>query len=174
MTALTTEHVTVTLRDWLEQNVEGWRNVEVKPLNVALGSGFSAEIFFVDVAYTDDRGRQEQSLVVRRQPTDFEVVLGSSLALQGKMMAGLNAWGGVPVPPWIGMELDPTVLGMAFLIMGQVDGRSATPRHNYIVAGWIVDMTPQQRFDALKNSILSFAQLSDRKSTRQTSSNYCA
>src|SRR3546814_5512013 len=74
MTALTTEHVTVTLRDWLEQNVEGWRNVEVKPLNVALGSGFSAEIFFVDVAYTDDRGRQEQSLVVRRQPTDFEVV----------------------------------------------------------------------------------------------------
>src|SRR3546814_2112781 len=86
MTALTTEHVTVTLRDWLEQNVEGWRNVEVKPLNVALGSGFSAEIFFVDVAYTDDRGRQEQSLVVRRQPTDFEVVLGSSLALQGKMI----------------------------------------------------------------------------------------
>src|SRR3546814_1938419 len=78
MTALTTEHVTVTLRDWLEQNVEGWRNVEVKPLNVALGSGFSAEIFFVDVAYADDRGRQEQSLVVRRQPTDFEVVLGRS------------------------------------------------------------------------------------------------
>src|SRR3546814_17486509 len=78
MTALTTEHVTVTLRDWLEQNVEGWRNVEVKPLHVALGSGFSAEIFFVDVAYTDDRGRKEQSLVVRRQPTAFEVVLGRS------------------------------------------------------------------------------------------------
>lgn len=160
MTALTTEHVTVTLRDWLEQNVEGWRNVEVKPLNVALGSGFSAEIFFVDVAYTDDRGRQEQSLVVRRQPTDFEVVLGSSLALQGKMMAGLDAWGGVPVPPWIGMELDPTVLGMPFLIMGKVDGRSATQRPNYNVEGWIVDMTPQQRFDAFKNAIQSFAQLS--------------
>src|SRR3546814_7353783 len=88
----------VRISDWSSdvcssdlQNVEGWRNVEVKPLNVALGSGFSAEIFFVDVAYTDDRGRQEQSLVVRRQPTDFEVVLGSSLALQGKMMAGLDA-----------------------------------------------------------------------------------
>src|SRR3546814_8130906 len=76
------------------------------------------------------------------------------------MMAGLDAWGGVPVPPWIGMELDPTVLGMPFLIMGKVDGRSATQRPNYNVEGWIVDMTPQQRFDAFKNAIQSFAQLS--------------
>src|SRR3546814_8285270 len=96
------------------------------------------------------------------------------------MMAGLDAWGGVPVPPWIGMELDPTVLGMPFLIMGKVDGRSATQRPNYNVEGWIVDMTPQQRFDAFKNAIQSFAQLSrldwqkdgfeDRKSTRLNSS----
>src|SRR3546814_2529375 len=76
------------------------------------------------------------------------------------MMAGIDAWGGVPVPPWIGMELDPTVLGMPFLIMGKVDGRSATQRPNYNVEGWIVDMTPQQRFDAFKNAIQSFAQLS--------------
>src|SRR3546814_15116059 len=124
MTALTTEHVTVTLRDWLEQNVEGWRNVEVKPLNVALGSGFSAEIFFVHVAYTDDRGRQEQSLVVRRQPTASAVALGSSLALQGKMMAGLDAWGAVLVPPWNGLELHPTGLGIAFLSLATGSGSS--------------------------------------------------
>src|SRR3546814_12649884 len=125
MTALTTEHVTVTLRDWLVRNVEGWRNVEVKPLNVALGSGFSAEIFFVDVAYTDDRGRQEQSLVVRREPAAFEAMLGSSLALQGKMIAGIAAWGGVTVRAWIGMGLAPTVLGMPSLFSGRVEGRSA-------------------------------------------------
>src|SRR3546814_11399801 len=103
MTALTTEHVTVTLRDWLEQNVEGWRNVEVKPLNVALGAGFYAEIFFVDVAYTDHRGRQRQSLVVRRQPTDVEGWLGSSLALHRKILSGLDGVGGLPVPAWVGM-----------------------------------------------------------------------
>src|SRR3546814_13937961 len=151
-----------------------WRNVDVMPLNVALGSGFSAEIFFVDVAYADDRGRQEQSLVVRRQPTDFEVVLSSSLALQGKMMAGLDAWGGVPVPPWIGMELDPTVLGMPFLIMGKVDGRSATQRPNYNVEGWIVDMTRQQRFDAFKNAIQSFAQRSEARRVGKEGLSTCA
>src|SRR3546814_1957029 len=35
-----------------------------------------------------------------------------------------------------------------------------TQRPNYNVEGWIVDMTPQQRFDAFKNAIQSFAQLS--------------
>src|SRR3546814_7326242 len=121
-------------------------------------SDWSSDVCSSDL--TDDRGRQEQSLVVRRQPTDFEVVLGSSLALQGKMMAGLDAWGGVPVPPWIGMELDPTVLGMPFLIMGKVDGRSATKRPNYNVEGWIVDLTPPKHFDEFKQAIKSFAQLS--------------
>src|SRR3546814_1986265 len=126
-------------------------------------SDWSSDVCSSDL--TDDRGRQEQSLGFRRQPTDVEVVLGSSRALQGKMMAGLDAWGGVPVPPWIGMELDPTVLGMPFLIMGKVDGHSATQRPNYNVEGWIVDMTPQQRFDAFKNAIQSFAQRSEENTS---------
>ncbi len=148
------------LERWLAANVAGWHDVQVKPLDVALGSGFSAEIFFADVAYSDETGGHEQSLVVRRQPTDFEVVLGSSLALQGRMMAALAAWGGVPVPPWIGMELDPAVLDMPFLVMGKVEGHSATQRPNYNVEGWLADMTPAQRGAAWRNAITAYAQLS--------------
>lgn len=160
MTVLAEDALTVTLRDWLECHVEGWRDVTVKPVDVKLGAGFSAEIGFIDVVYTDANGRQEQSLVLRRQPLDFEVVLGSSLALQGNMMAGLFAWGGVPVPPWIGMELDPGVLGMPFLIMGKVLGRSASQRPNYNVEGWIADMSPAQRLQTWTHAIQSFAQMS--------------
>jgi aminoglycoside phosphotransferase (APT) family kinase protein len=160
MATLSMDNSIVALRDWLAGNVQGWRDLEVKQVETVMGSGFSAEIFFVDAAYTDAEGRQEQSLVVRRQPMDFEVVLGSSLALQGKMMAGLDAWGGVPVPPWIGMELDPTILSLPFLVMGKVDGHSATQRPNYNVEGWVADMTPEQRFTAWKNAIEAFAQLS--------------
>ncbi|MDB5687058.1 MAG: phosphotransferase, partial [Rhizorhabdus sp.] len=159
MAALTVEDVTVTLRDWLTANVAGWSNVEVIARDVALGSGFSAEIFFVDAEYDTAEGRQSQSLVVRRQPTNFEVVLGSSLALQGQMMAALDARGDVLVPPWIGMELDPTVLGMPFLIMGKVTGSSATQRPNYNSEGWVADMSPAQRGLAWKNGIEAFAQL---------------
>jgi aminoglycoside phosphotransferase (APT) family kinase protein len=159
MATLAANALTVTLRDWLAANVAGWSDVDVEPVEVSLGSGFSAEILFVDVTYTDAEGRKRQSLVVRRQPMDFEVVLGSSLALQGNMMAALYAWGGVAVPAWIGMELDPSVLGMPFLVMGKVDGRSATQRPNYNVEGWIVDMSPDQRFHTWKNAIEGFAKL---------------
>ena len=50
--------VQTRLRDWLEANVAGWSNVRLRPLEVALGSGFSADIFFVDVEYDDAGGAQ--------------------------------------------------------------------------------------------------------------------
>jgi len=156
---LTAEQVQARLRDWLEANVAGWRNVRLRPLEVSLGSGFSAEIFFVDVDYDDAAGAQSRTLVVRRQPTDLEVVLGSSLELQGRMMAALDRLKLAPVPDWIGMELDPAVLGNPFLVMGRVDGQSATQNPNYNSTGWIADMTPAQRGATWKNAIEAFAQL---------------
>jgi aminoglycoside phosphotransferase (APT) family kinase protein len=158
--ALTADEVQSRLRDWLEANAEGWSNVRLRPLEVSLGSGFSAEIFFVDVDYDDAFGSQSRTLVVRRQPTDLEVVLGSSLELQGRMMAALDRLKLAPVPDWIGMELDPAVLGNPFLIMGRVGGQSATQNPNYNSTGWIADMTPAQRGATWKNAIEAFAQLS--------------
>lgn len=158
--ALTAQEVQARLRDWLEAHVEGWKNVRLKPLEVTLGSGFSAEIFFVDVEYQDSSGAQSRTLVVRRQPTDLEVVLGSSLELQGRMMAALDRLKAVPVPEWIGMELDPSVLGNPFLIMGRVDGQSATQNPNYNSVGWLADMSPAQRGATWRNAIQAFALLS--------------
>ncbi len=157
---LTAAEVQARLRDWLEAQVEGWSNVRLRPMEVSLGSGFSAEIFFVDVDYDSAQGSQSRTLVVRRQPVNFEVVLGSSLALQGNMMAALDRLQVTPVPDWIGMELDPTVLEMPFLVMGRVDGQSATQRPNYNSEGWLAEMTPAQRGTSWKNAIEAFAQMS--------------
>lgn len=158
--ALTAEEMRARLRDWLEANVAGWSNVRLRPLEVSLGSGFSADIFFVDVDYDDADGAQSRTFVVRSQPTDLEVVLGSSLELQGRMMAALDRLKLAPVPDWIGMELDSAILGNPFLIMGRVDGESATQNPNYNTSGWIADMTPAQRGATWKNGIDAFAQLS--------------
>lgn len=157
---MTTEEVQARLRDWLEANVSGWSDVRLRPMEVSLGSGFSAEIFFVDVDYHDAGGERSRTLVVRRQPTDFEVVLGSSLALQGNMMAALDRLKVTPVPEWIGMELNPDVLEMPFLVMGRVEGQSATQRPNYNSEGWIADLTPSERGATWKNAIEAFAQMS--------------
>lgn len=157
--AMGTEEVRARLRDWLEANVSGWSKVELRPLEVSLGSGFSAEIFFVDVDYENASGAQSQTLVVRRQPTDFEVVLGSSLALQGNMMATLDGLKVTPVPEWIGMELNPDILEMPFLVMGRVEGQSATQRPNYNEKGWIADMQAADRAKTWTNAIEAFAQM---------------
>jgi aminoglycoside phosphotransferase (APT) family kinase protein len=158
--ALTAADVQARLRDWLAANVEGWSNVRLRPVEVSLGSGFSAEIFFVEVDIDTALGPRSCTLVVRRQPSNFEVVLGSSLALQGNMMAALDRLKITPVPDWIGMELDPSVLDMPFLVMGRVEGRSATQRPNYNSDGWVVDMTPAMRKTAWTNAIAAFARMS--------------
>ncbi len=158
--ALTAQEVQSRLRDWLEAKMDGWRDVALTPLDVAVGSGFSAQIFFVDVTYNDTDGPQKRTLVVRRQPQDHEVVFGSSLELQGQMIAALDALGTVKVPDWIGMELDPAVLDAPFLVMGRVDGEAATQNPNYNTVGWLVDMTPAQRLATFKNALNAFAGMS--------------
>ncbi|MAC57118.1 MAG: phosphotransferase [Novosphingobium sp.] len=159
MELLTPERITTKLQDWLASEKAEWRDIAVKPLDITLGAGFSADIFFVDVDYVDADGPQSQTLVVRRQPTDLEVVFGSSLALQGKMMAALDARGDIAVPAWIGMHLEPDILGLPFLVMGRVEGECAKQNPNYNLEGWLVDMTPGQRHQAFANAISAFASL---------------
>ncbi len=159
MELLTPDRITTQLQDWLASEKPDWRDIVIKPLNVTLGAGFSADIFFVDADYVDADGPQSQTLVVRRQPTDLEVVFGSSLALQGKMMAALDARGDLPVPPWIGMHLEPDILGMPFLVMGKVEGECAKQKPNYNLEGWLVEMTPDQRRKSFTNAITAFASL---------------
>src|ERR1700743_1454615 len=103
MAKMSRDEMLARLEGWLNNHVSGWRNVKIQPLDVTLGSGFSADIFFVDAKSESNGARCRQSRVVRRQPQNLEVVLGSSLSLQGNMMAALSARGDIPVPPWIGM-----------------------------------------------------------------------
>ena len=159
MEYLTPERITTQLQGWLASEKPDWRDIVVRPLNVTLGAGFSADIFFVDVDYVDPAGAQNQTLVVRRQPMDLEVVFGSSLALQGKMMAALYARGDLPVPPWIGMYLESDILGLPFLVMGKVDGECAKQKPNYNLDGWLVEMMPDQRRASFTNAISAFASM---------------
>lgn len=147
------------LTGWLAARKPAWRGLTVAPMDVQLGSGFSAEIFFVDVAYTDEAGPQRRTLVVRRQPQTFEVVFESDLSLQANMMAALDARGDVPVPAWIGLERDPALLGAPFLVMGRVDGQAATQRPNYNLEGWLVDFSPAQRHHAFATALQALARV---------------
>jgi aminoglycoside phosphotransferase (APT) family kinase protein len=156
---LSSNTITAQLGAWLAAKQPSWRDITLAPLNVQLGSGFSAEIFFLDVTYTDDAGPQARTLVLRLQPQNFEVVFGSDLRIQGNMMRALNETGGIPVPAWIGLEEDSSLFGAPFLVMGRVEGQSASQRPNYNVEGFLFDFSPAQRRQAWANAISAFAKL---------------
>ncbi len=147
------------LGGWLARTRPDWRNIHVIPKDVQIGSGFSAEIFSIDVTFEDGEGPHCRTLVVRRQPRKFEVVFGSDLTLQANMMAALDARGDVPVPPWIGIETDPELLGDPFLVMGCVEGRAATQRPNYNVGGWLTELSPANRHDRFAGAFRALAKV---------------
>lgn len=147
------------LTAWLGHTKPSWQGLTVAPMDVVLGSGFSAEIFFVDVDYTEDGKHQRRTLVVRRQPQTFEVVFESDLKLQANMMAALDARGDLPVPPWVGKEDDPSILGAPFLVMGRVDGQAATQRPNYNLEGWLTQRSPAERMVHFTNALTALAKL---------------
>ena len=151
--------ITERLTAWFARNVPGWKNVTVYSLEKQQGSGFSAEILFADVGYSSAAGEQRRQLVVRRQPQSFEVVFGSDLKLQASMMAALDARGDVAVPAWIGIEHDPDILGAPFLVMGRVEGQSASQKPNYNLSGWLTEFAPAQRRATWANGIAAFAKL---------------
>ena len=147
------------LTAWLAHTKPEWRSLSAVAVDVQPGSGFSADIFFVDVAYEDESGTQRAALVVRRQPQTFEVVYDSDLSLQAHMMAALDARGDVPVPAWVGLETDPELLGAPFLVMGRVEGQAATQRPNYNVEGWLTAFHPRQRMAAFANALEAIAKV---------------
>lgn len=147
------------LTAWLARTKPNWQGLTVAPMDVVLGSGFSADIFFVDVEYDEDGAHIHRTLVVRRQPKTFEVVFESDLTLQANMMAALDARGDLPVPAWVGREEDEAVLGAPFLVMGRVDGQAATQRPNYNVEGWLVERTPAERMLHFRNALTALAKL---------------
>lgn len=151
--------VTDGLCAWLARQKPDWREIAITPIDVQTGSGFSADIFFLDVTYTDAAGAQARKLVLRVQPQNYEVVYGSSLQIQANMMSALNRYEDIPVPAWVGLEEDTTLLGAPFLVMGRVIGQAATQRPNYNVKGFLVEFTPAQRRAAWANAIEAFAKI---------------
>ena len=56
MDYLTPDRITTQLQFWLASEKPDWRDIVVRPLDVTLGAGFSADIFYVAVDSADPVG----------------------------------------------------------------------------------------------------------------------
>lgn len=133
------------LTSWLEERLPDARDLRVSDLVAPQSSGFSNDTLLFDLEYTQGGRAVRESLVVRIEPTGFQVFPEYDLGLQFRTMQML-AKTAVPVPRTYWIEADDRdVLGGAFYVMGQVPGRVPTDQPPYHAGGWMTEATPAER-----------------------------
>ena len=140
------------LTEWLEAKLPEARGLEVSELRAPESSGFSNDTLLFDLRYSQDGEEHRDPLVVRIQPTGFQVFPEYDMGLQYRAME-LLAPTDVPVPTvhWL-EEGSPEILGADFYVMGQVQGRVPTDNPPYHQGGWLTEASEQERREIWLNS----------------------
>jgi len=133
------------LTGWLATVMPDATDIAVSNLAAPSASGFSNETLLFDLAWKEGGEARQRALVIRIQPTGFQVFPRYDLALQFRTMQ-LLAPTNVPVPEMVWLEADATDLfGAPFYVMGQVRGRVPPDNPPYHQAGWLTEATPAER-----------------------------
>lgn len=144
--------VKTTLQTWLAAKMSA-PDLEVTGMKDRSGAGFSAETFYIDVAYRQGGVLRECGLVVRCQNQSSDFFVDASIDFPYRVMAAVAASSSVPVPNLIGLELNDSILGLPFLVMEKMDGRVVQQSPNYNRAGWVAELAPEQRRQVWYNGI---------------------
>jgi hypothetical protein len=116
-----------SLRGWFEKTA-GWSEVRITDLQIPIATGFSNETVVFSAEWREGGEHHAERLVARIEPPDgglFPVQtpeVAVSVGLQYRIMDAVGRLGAAPVPPLVGFEADPGVLGQPFFVM-----RFATP-----------------------------------------------
>jgi len=133
------------LKSWLEGRIVDATDVVMSELVAPTGSGFSNETLLFDLSWREGGETRSEKMVVRIQPTGFQVFPDYDLSRQFKAMSRLGETD-VPVPQvfWI-EEKDSSVLGAPFYVMKQVNGRVPSDQPPYHTGGWMTEISPDER-----------------------------
>lgn len=130
---------------WLRARLPEAGDLRMSPLVAPGSSGFSNETLLFDLSWSEAGERHEESLVVRIQPTGYQVFPEYDLSLQYRAMELLSRTD-VPVPRvrWL-EDRDLSIFGAPFYVMAQVPGRVPTDNPPYHVDGWMKEIAPAER-----------------------------
>jgi aminoglycoside phosphotransferase (APT) family kinase protein len=132
------------LGEWLRRQLPEASELELSELAAPQASGFSNETLLFDLAWREGGRARRESLVVRIQPTGYQVFPEYDMRAQFESMRLLER-AGVPVPKTHWIESDPGVLGAPFYVMGKVTGRVPSDRPLYTTEGWLKEATPAEQ-----------------------------
>ncbi len=129
---------------WLGTKLPDASDLGVSELVGPETSGFSNDTLLFDLEYRQQGRREQEPLVVRIQPTGYQVFPEYDMGLQFRTMEKL-AKTDVPVPRMRWLEEDSGVLGAPFYVMSQVRGRVPPDNPPYHAGGWMTEISPAER-----------------------------
>jgi aminoglycoside phosphotransferase (APT) family kinase protein len=134
-----------TFEAWLRRRLGDASELTLTPLTAPTSSGFSNETLLCDAAWREAGAPRRESLVVRVQPTGYQVFPEYDMARQFETMRLLGPTD-VPVPRVLWLETqDDSVFGAPFYVMAKVEGRVPTDQPPYHTGGWMTEISPAER-----------------------------
>lgn len=143
------------LEEWFAKKMPEATDITLSPLKPP-GAGSSNETYFLTLNWREGQEARTLKMVMRWPPLgDFLVFprYAYDMSLQYRVLKGLSATK-VPVPPVHWMEEDPSVIGVPFYIMGEVNGWVPGDFPAYHVSGPLFEASEAERaqvwFDAVE------------------------
>jgi aminoglycoside phosphotransferase (APT) family kinase protein len=146
-----------TIAEWLGRTFPDAADITITKLHAPPSSGFSGETILVDAEWTQAGARSAHPLVIRVEPTVYDVFLEPDFAAQYKVMKALADNTDVPMPPMLAFEADRSLLGGQFSLMGRVEGEAAADSPPYTEEGFIKDAPPEQQAKLYDSGIRAMA-----------------
>ena len=154
-----TELAAKRLADWLASKQPDAQGTTVTDVHVPGAGGLSNETVLFTAHWRDGGGEHTEGMVARVQPDGPGVFPDYDLRKEAAVISALAEHSAVPVPQVYFFEKDPAVFGSPFLVMQRIDGRIPADDPPFTAAGWVLDLTPDQRRRMWHNSIDVLAQI---------------
>jgi aminoglycoside phosphotransferase (APT) family kinase protein len=135
------EAVRAGIERWLAAHRPEARQLRVAPLTRP-ASGLSSTTLYAEATWTAPGGKADrQSLVARLPPAGDGLFPSCDLAGQARIQEVLAATS-IPVADPVGLETDPSWIGVPFLLMKRVPGRVLDTQPPFLTAGWLHALSP--------------------------------
>ena len=131
--------------------------LEITDLSFPKASGMSSQTVLFETIVRDGDAGAERGFVVRVPPTGEGVFPDYDIAREARVMSVLAHATDVPVPNVIAHETTGDVLGTEFLLMDRVHGEVPADDPPFTTAGFVVDLSPEQRATMWDNALRAIA-----------------
>jgi aminoglycoside phosphotransferase (APT) family kinase protein len=147
------------LCEWLAPKLLGVTDLVVSDVIVPRAHPISTETLTFRADWSRGGAPGGARYVVKVAPDGPGVFPRYDMVTEQWVMQALSVHSAAPVPaaPWV--EIDGDVLGAPFLVMERLDGRVARDDPPFTAAGWVLDLTADERARMYDNGLIALAQV---------------